>query len=196
MQLEWEVLENKNFDEKITELTGSKIISQIIANRGIDTVEKAKFFLNPTSYPISSYENFVDIKKSVERIKEAIQKNQNIVICGDFDCDGVTSSAVLYKTLVKIGAKVGCYIPNRQSENHGLNSKAIIEIISKQRAKLIITVDNGISNIDEVKFIKSFGKDIIITDHHEAQEELQTAQCGYMPLYRGHPHTEANEPLH
>jgi len=175
MQLEWEVLENKNFDEKITELTGSKIISQIIANRGIDTVEKAKFFLNPTSYPISSYENFVDIKKSVERIKEAIQKNQNIVICGDFDCDGVTSSAVLYKTLVKIGAKVGCYIPNRQSENHGLNSKAIIEIISKQRAKLIVTVDNGISNISEIKLAKSLGTDIIVTDHHEPAEILPDA---------------------
>lgn len=175
MQLEWEITKNKEFDNKIVELVGSHILAQILANRGIDTLEKARVFLNPKSYPISSYKNFNDIPKAVDRIKEAIEKGQNIVICGDFDCDGVTSSAILYKTLVKIGAKVGCYIPNRKNESHGLNSKAIIEIISKQRAKLIITVDNGISNISEIKLAKSLGTDIIVTDHHEPPEILPDA---------------------
>ena len=86
------------------------------------------------------------------------------MICGDFDCDGVTSTTILYKTLVAIGAKVGCYIPHRVNENHGLNSKAIIEIISKQQAKLIITVDCGISNVLEINFAKGFKTDVIVTD--------------------------------
>ena len=175
MQLQWELSENKEFESKITDLTGSVILSQILANRGIDTFEKTRLFLNPKEYPISSYNNFSDIQKASDRIKEAIEKGQNIVICGDFDCDGVTSTAVLYKTLVKIGAKVGCYIPDRQSENHGLNSKAIIEIISKQKAKLIITVDNGISNISEIKLAQSLGTDVIITDHHEPSDNLPPA---------------------
>ena len=175
MQLEWELIENKKFDKRINDLTGFEVLSQILANRGIDTFEKAQVFLNPQNYSFSDPENFVDMKKAVARIKEAIEKSQNIVICGDFDCDGVTSTAILFKTLVKIGAKVGCYIPSRQNESHGLNSKAIIEIISKQRAKLIITVDNGISNNSEIKLAQSLGTDVIITDHHEPSEVLPEA---------------------
>ena len=175
MQLEWDVLENKDFDEKIIGVVGSKIIAQILANRGIDTLEKANAFLNPSTYPLSDYNNFLDMQKAVDRIKTAIEKEQNIVICGDFDCDGVTSTAVLYRTLDKIGAKVCSYIPNRQSENHGLNSKAIIEIISRKKAKLIITVDNGISNAAEIKLAQSFGVDVIVTDHHEPPQELPPA---------------------
>jgi len=175
MQLEWEISENKSYDKKINSLTNSEILSQILANRGIDTYDKAYGFLNPTIMPFSSSNNFVDMDKAVERIKEAIEKSQNIVIYGDFDCDGVTSTAVLYKTLVKIGAKVGSYIPNRMSENHGLSSKAIVEIISQQKAKLIITVDNGISNVSEVKLAQSLGTDVIITDHHEPGETLPPA---------------------
>jgi len=175
MQLEWELKENKPFEAGINALTESSILSQILANRGIDTVDKVKLFLDPKSYPICSPSNFLDLDKAVDRISQSIEKQENIVICGDFDCDGVTSTAVLYKTLLKIGAKVGCYIPNRLSENHGLNSKAIIEIISKQQAKLIVTVDNGISNIAEIKLAKSLGTDVIITDHHEPAEELPNA---------------------
>ncbi len=175
MQLLWEIPENREYDKRTDELTGSSVLSQILANRGVDTYEKALLFLNPQNYPLSSPDNFLDMGKAVQRIKEAVEKTQNIVICGDFDCDGVTSTTVLYKTLVEIGAKVGCYIPNRQSENHGLNSKAIIEIISKQKAKLIITVDNGISNVAEIKLAQAHGADVIITDHHEPAECLPPA---------------------
>lgn len=185
MQLEWELKENKPFEEKINELTSCKILSQILANRGIDTYEKAKLFLNPTSFPISDFNNFVEIDKAVERISQAIKNNETIIICGDFDCDGVTSTAVLYQTLCEIGAKTGCYIPNRQSENHGLNSKAIIEIISQKQAKLIITVDNGISNVAEIKLAKSLGTDVIITDHHEPAEMLPPAYAILNPKCNG-----------
>ena len=175
MQLEWDLIKNKEFDTKINELTKSAVLSQIIANRGFDTYEKAKLFLNPKSYPISSPDNFLDMAKAVERIKEAIEKEQHIVICGDFDCDGVTSTSVLYKTLLKIGAKVGTYIPSRQNESHGLNSKAIVDMISQKKAKLIITVDNGISNVAEVKLAQGLRTDVIITDHHEPSEILPPA---------------------
>ena len=175
MQLEWNLPNNNQYEKENDKLFGSAILAQIAANRGIDTVQKAKKFLEPEKYEYSSPFIFKDMKKAVERIKLAISNQQNIVICGDFDCDGVTSTALLYKTLVKIGAKVGCYIPDRQMENHGLNSKAICETISKQRAKLIITVDNGISNLTEIKLAKSLGCDVIITDHHEPPNELPPA---------------------
>lgn len=175
MQLEWNLPNNNQYEKENDEIFGSAVLAQIAANRGIDTVIKAKNFLEPEKYEYSSPFIFKDMKKAVDRIKEAISNQQNIVICGDFDCDGVTSTALLYKTLVKIGAKVGCYIPDRQMENHGLNSKAICETISKQRAKLIITVDNGISNVTEIKLAKSLGCDVIITDHHEPPSELPPA---------------------
>ena len=165
----------KNYDEKIDEITGSHVISQILANRGFDTEEKVKTFLNPMSYPISSPYNFTDMKGAVDRISQAVTNQENIVICGDFDCDGVTSTSVLYKTLLKIGAKAGCYIPNRKTESHGLNSKAIIEIISKQKAKLIITVDNGIASIKEIEYATSLGIVTVVTDHHIQSENLPDA---------------------
>ena len=96
--------------------------------------------------------------KAVDRIVKAIDEKENILIYGDFDADGVTSTSVLLKTFQYLGAKVDFYIPNRETEGHGLNSKALVKLMSQKQPKLIITVDNGISNVDEVKFINSFGR--------------------------------------
>lgn len=84
----------------------------------------------------------------MDRIFDAIEKQEKIIIYGDFDCDGVTSTSLLYKTLTHLGANVEYYIPNRENENHGLNTKALVKLIAKQRAKLIITVDCGVSDVD------------------------------------------------
>ncbi|MDD3594142.1 MAG: single-stranded-DNA-specific exonuclease RecJ [Candidatus Gastranaerophilales bacterium] len=183
MQKKWDIQENKSFDKKIVDIAGDEIIARILANRGVDTLKKLDKFMHPLEFEFSSPYLFKDMKKAVERIKIAIEQSQNIVIYGDFDCDGVTSTALLYKTLVKIGAKAGCYIPDRSSENHGLNSKAVCEIISKQRAKLIITVDNGISNNAEIKLAQSFGCDVILTDHHEPSGSVPEAYCILNPKY-------------
>ncbi len=118
---------------------------------------------------------FCDMQKAVERIVKAVNEQENILIYGDFDADGVTSTSVLVKTISYLGGKVDYYIPDRDSEGHGLNSKALVKLLSQKKPKLIITVDNGTSSVEEVKFINSFGRDVIITDHHEAPEILPDA---------------------
>jgi len=162
------------FDE-IKNVTGSGIVASLLINRGVTCPKKAKEFLNPDDIEISSPYVFADMEKAVSRINKAIDKQEYIVIYGDFDADGVTSTSLLHKTLTFLGANVGYYIPDRIEEGHGLNSKALCELISKQKTKLLITVDCGIGNISEIKMAQSLGADVIITDHHEAPEELPPA---------------------
>ena len=118
---------------------------------------------------------FTDMEKSVDRIFDAIEKQEKIIVYGDFDADGVTSSSLLYKTLRHLNANVEFYIPNRENENHGLNSKALVKLIAKHKAKLIVTVDCGVSDVEQVNFANGFKVDVIITDHHEAPEILPEA---------------------
>ena len=161
--------------EFIDMCSSDRVLAVLLKNRGIDTKEKIDAFLNPLKRKLISPDVFLDMTKAVERIKNAIDIQENIIVYGDFDADGITSTAILYLTLQKIGAKVDYYLPDRATESHGLNTKALVNLIAKRKSKLIITVDCGISNCQEVKFAKGFNADVIITDHHEAQEELPDA---------------------
>ena len=107
---------------------------------------------------IVSGANIERVNLSVERICHAIDNKENILIYGDFDADGVTSTSVLVKTFSYLGGIVDYYIPDRDEEGHGLNSKALVKLLSQKKPKLVITVDNGISSKEEVKFINSFGR--------------------------------------
>lgn len=156
--------------DKITKLTDSKIITQLLVNRGITTVEKAKEFMSPEDIELTSPYLFPEMEKSVERILQAIEKQEVIVVYGDFDADGVTSTSLLYKTLKYLDANVQYYIPDRTLEGHGLNSASICRLISGKKAKLIITVDCGVSNHTEITLAKGLGTDVIITDHHTIPE--------------------------
>ncbi len=171
----WTYPEKQPLDSSVRQLVKFESIAQILVNRGIDTEQKAKTFLNPESIEFTSPYEFNDMEKSVKRIRTAVENDEHIVIFGDFDCDGVTSTSLLYKVLSHIGANVSYYIPDRAIESHGLNSAAVCKLISSRKAKLIITVDCGISNIAEVGLAKSLGVDVIITDHHEAPDALPMA---------------------
>ncbi|MCQ2754813.1 MAG: DHH family phosphoesterase, partial [bacterium] len=151
------------------------LIDRLLEIRGIVSEEAKKEFLNPLETVLIHPNAFCDMQKAVERIAKAIDGKEKILIYGDFDADGVTSTSVLLKTFQFLGADVDFYIPNRDSEGHGLNSKALVPLISKQKVNLFITVDNGISNVEEVKFINSFKRDVIITDHHEAPDIVPDA---------------------
>jgi len=151
------------------------LVDRLLEIRGITNEDAKKEFLYPLELTLTHPNAFTDMPKAVERIVKAIDNGEKILIYGDFDADGVTSTSVLIKTFKYLGGDVEFYIPNRETEGHGLNSKALVKILSQIKPKLIITVDNGISNNEEVKFINSFGRDIIITDHHEAPEELPSA---------------------
>lgn len=151
------------------------LVDRLLEVRGIKSEDAKREFLHPLEITLIHPNAFCDMQKAVQRIVKAIDGKENILIYGDFDADGVTSTSVLLKTFKYLGGVVDFYIPNRESEGHGLNNKALIKLMSQKQPKLIITVDNGISNIEEVKFVKSFGRDIIITDHHEAPEILPEA---------------------
>ncbi|MBQ2644536.1 single-stranded-DNA-specific exonuclease RecJ, partial [bacterium] len=168
----WKYLEKKC---ALSNFSKNPILAKLLAIRNIDTDEKADLFLNPEKKEYIPFSVFKDSQKVLNRIKNAIEKSEKIIVYGDFDTDGVTSTAILYKTLCDLGANVGYYLPDRDSESHGLNNKAIVQLISKQKAKLIITVDCGISNIAEVKLANSFNTDVIITDHHEVSENIPEA---------------------
>ena len=166
---EWVVRGGKGKTER------ANLIDRLLEVRGITTAEAKKDFLNPLEITLMHPNAFCDMQKAVDRIVKAIDEKENILIYGDFDADGVTSTSVLMKTFSYLGANVDYYIPERENEGHGLHTKALVQLLSQKKPKLIITVDNGISSVEEVKFINSFGRDVIITDHHEAPEVLPEA---------------------
>ncbi len=164
-QKEWRI---HNTDDK------KSLIERLLSVRGVG-VDETETFLDPYSLTLTHPNAFCDMKKSVERIAKAIDNSEKILIYGDFDADGVTSTSLLMKTLTHLGADVEYYIPTRENEGHGLSTESLVKLMVKVKPKLIITVDCGISNVEEVAFINSFKKDIIITDHHEAPEVLPEA---------------------
>ena len=115
-----------------------------------------------------------DMEKTVERIIKAINNKEKVIIYGDYDVDGITSITILKKFLEERGLDVGYYIPNRLEEGYGLNKNSIQEIIN-EKYSLIITVDCGISGIEEVELCNESGIDVIITDHHEQLETIPNA---------------------
>ena len=145
----------------------------LLVSRGItDENEIAEFFSEDA--PLSDPFEIKDMDKAVERIQRAIDEGEKIAVYGDYDADGVTSTALMYRYLEMNGCDVTAYIPDRNSEGYGLN-KAAIKKLSEKGIKLIITVDNGISAFEEAKYIKELGMDLVITDHHKASESIPEA---------------------
>lgn len=178
MKKDW-ILESTGLNER-------SLIKRLLISRGIKTDEEIKEFLNPLEMVITSPNVFTDMQKTVERLSTAIENNETIIIYGDFDADGVTSTSVLYKTLKFLGANVHYFIPDRENEGHGFDKKALIKLMTTVKPKVIISVDCGISDVDAVKFINSFKIiDVIITDHHEAPEILPEAYAIINPKAPG-----------
>ena len=176
MNKKWEY--RKINEDKVKEIAQkfniSELIASILLNRGITEEEKIRVFLNPTRYDF--YDPFLlpDIDIAVERIIKAINNKEKIIIFGDYDVDGITSTTVLKKFLDERGMKVSTYIPNRLKEGYGLSKQAIKQI-AEEGFDLIITVDCGISGIEEVEYANSLGIEVIITDHHETLDNLPNA---------------------
>ena len=176
MNKKWECY-NNNIEEvqKIAKnFNVSNLLATILSNKNISSENEIEKFLNPTRNDF--YDPFLmpDMKIAVDRILEAMSKKEKIIIYGDYDVDGITSITVLKQFLEDRGIEVGQYIPNRLNEGYGLNKKAIEEIV-KQKYTLMITVDCGISGVEEVEYANSLGIETIITDHHEQGEEIPNA---------------------
>ena len=152
----------------------SELLASILVGRNIIEDEEIKVFLNPTRKDF--YDPFLlpDMEIAVNRILRAIENNEKIMIYGDYDVDGITSISVLKKFLEDRGLEVAEHIPNRLDEGYGLNKEAIDQIY-KDGYRLMITVDCGISGLEEVDYATSLGIETIVTDHHEPLEELPKA---------------------
>ena len=153
----------------------TSLIGRLLSTRGVKGENEIEEFLNPLLTRLSDPYVFKDMQKAVDRLAAAIENQEKIVIWGDFDADGVTSTSLLYRTLSYLGADVNYFIPDREKQGHGLDTKALVKLMTTVKPKVIITVDCGISDVEAVNFINSFKIDIIITDHHEAPEELPKA---------------------
>ena len=152
----------------------NKLLATILSNRGIIEEEQIKKFLQPKRSDFYDPYKMPDMEITVNRIIKAIENQEKTIIYGDYDVDGITSVTVLKSFLEERGLHVGVYIPNRLDEGYGLNKKAV-EKIAKEGYTLMITVDCGISAIEEVKYANELGIETLITDHHEPGEEIPEA---------------------
>ncbi len=166
MKFNWKIAEKVSVDFNSNIKNINKNIIQILFNRGVKEEFQISDFLNPDYNKLYDPFIFKDINIAVNRVFDAIKNNEKIYIYGDYDADGVCSSALLYMFLKKIGGDVYCYIPDRKSEGNGININAV-NYIKSCGASLIISVDTGIVAFEEVDLINNLGMDVVITDHHD-----------------------------
>ncbi|MEI1374027.1 DHHA1 domain-containing protein [Nostoc sp. UHCC 0926] len=175
----WQIYPQKpEFVQNLAVLTNiSPIISQLLINRGMETPEQVQAFLEPESLVLPSpLEEFPDLAISLELLENAIASQTKIAICGDYDADGMTSTALLLRSLRTLGAQVDYAIPSRMHEGYGIN-KRIVEEFHSEGVGLILTVDNGISAFEPVARARELGLAVIITDHHDIPQKLPPANA-------------------
>lgn len=154
------------------ELSFSPVLTRLLLNRGIDSTEKARAFLQPTTDHFHSPWQMQGMEETVARLFKALEKGENIIVHGDYDADGISASVILVQMLRSLGGSVVYYLPNRFAEGYGLHSDSL-KSFQEKGASLIVTVDCGISAVEEADYALSLGLDLIITDHHEP--------LGYLP---------------
>ena len=140
------------------------IVGMLLDIRGITGDEEIRDFLYAETLTASPFE-IRDMDRAAQRICDAIESGERICVYGDFDADGVTSTALLYSYLADIGADVIYYIPSRETEGYGMNKEAVA-LLYERGVKLIVTVDNGVAAVDEIAYAKTLGMDTVVTDHH------------------------------
>ena len=175
MTKKWQIYESNN--EKIEEISKkynlNKLLATILVNRNIEE-NQIETYLNPNRKNFHDPFLMPDMEIAVNRILKAMENKEKIIIYGDYDVDGITSITVLKSFLKDRGIDVDQYIPNRLEEGYGLNNPAVKKI-EEQGYDLMITVDCGISGIEEIKYANSLGIETIVTDHHEVGEDLPDA---------------------
>lgn len=178
----WEVA---NFKDVPEELLGyGFVVAQLLLQRGIDTKEKAERFLRPALDNLGDPSNILDLDKAVARIQRAIEEKEWIVVYGDYDVDGVTSSTVLTSAIRELGGRVDVYLPERLKEGYGLNIPALQQL-KDEGADLIVAVDNGTAAVEQIAFANSIGLDVVVIDHHEPHGELPAAHALVNPKREG-----------
>jgi len=142
-------------------------LAQVLVKRGIDSAQSADQFLNPDQVPLPpAMQEFSDLLLCVDLLEQAIRRRQKIAICGDYDVDGMTSTALLLRTIRALGGVVDYAIPSRMREGYGINQRIVTEL-HQQGTQVIVTVDNGIAAKEPIALARQLGMTVIVTDHHE-----------------------------
>ncbi|MDO4494064.1 MAG: single-stranded-DNA-specific exonuclease RecJ [Clostridia bacterium] len=149
----------------------SPVFARALLDRGVTSKNSAVAYLHPTEADLHDPMELPDIRTAVQRILTAIAKNERICIYGDYDTDGVCATSILYKQLKRMGATVQCYVPSRHEDGYGMHS-SVVETLCEYGIDLIVTVDNGITALEEIRLCNEFGIDVIVTDHHLPAETL------------------------
>ncbi|MDD3839776.1 MAG: single-stranded-DNA-specific exonuclease RecJ [Clostridia bacterium] len=171
--------------QDIIDSTGlSPLVVKILVNRGLITEQQINNFLYSDTEKMHDPYLLSDAGIAADRIKKALSRDELICIYGDYDVDGITSTAILYMTLKKMGGRVVYYIPDRIDEGYGMNEQAVFNI-KQQGVSLLVTVDCGIRSLKEVDICKELGMDVIITDHHECGDVIPQCTAVVNPKKKG-----------
>jgi single-stranded-DNA-specific exonuclease len=172
----------------LADLNLPPLVAQTLVRRGIDTPDAARAFLHPDSIPSTA---FPGIEPAIERIQDAIRKQERICVWGDFDVDGQTSTTVLVQTLQALGGNVVHYIPIRGKESHGIHIETLKPILDNG-ATLLLTCDTGITAYEAIDYANSRGVDVVVTDHHDLGPTLPNAKAIVNPKLLSEGHILAN----
>ncbi|MEG4117983.1 single-stranded-DNA-specific exonuclease RecJ [Microcoleus sp. N9_B4] len=175
----WQIYspQTQQAEQFAAEIGLSPLLAQVLINRGIDSVKEVQGFIEPESLILPApTDEFPDLAASVKLLREAISGGQKIAICGDYDADGMTSTALLLRALRLLGANVDYAIPSRMREGYGINDR-IVEEFHSEGVALILTVDNGIAAYGPVARARELGVKVIITDHHDLPPKLPPADA-------------------
>ncbi len=181
--------EAKPLNKEVLELANhDSLITRLLSNRNVENLLAANYYLDLKAITPSPSSEIPEMDKAFERVSKAIDSKEKIYVYGDYDVDGTTSVALLFRAFKMIGIKADYYVPNRHSEGYGLNTGAV-QKIKDSGADLLITCDCGISNYDEVDFANSINLDVIVTDHHSIPKKTppSIANCNPKTLPEDHP---------
>jgi single-stranded-DNA-specific exonuclease len=184
---QWKLPEPLRLPPEVITAAGDAVVAEILFRRGYKTADEIRSFLSPDVYKPFSFSEHPLVQVVVERIEQAVINGERITIYGDYDVDGMTSTAVWMETLRCLGATVTYHVPDRFEEGYGMNM-AVLQELANTGTNLIITCDCGISNRAEIAAAKSLGMDVVVTDHHELPEQLPEVPI-FNPklLHKEHP---------
>lgn len=190
---DWKI-EDKEADEGFLKLAKKRgldaIAAKLLVERGINTEEALDDFINADLSKLHDPFLLHDMEKSVSRIRQAIEKGEQILVYGDYDADGMTSASIVKETLEMMGAEVQVYLPNRFTDGYGPNLSVYQYFIEQQDISLIVTVDNGVAGHEVITYAQDRGVDVIVTDHHSMPVDLPEAFAIVHP-----EHPKANYPF-
>lgn len=188
LSFQWAVSESGSPDADMTKWLSERdlpaFLGPLLWQRGIRSETELTNFFEPSPDLIHDPYLMFDMEKAVNRIQEGIASGQKMVIYGDYDADGITSTTLLKEAIETVGGDVSVYLPNRFHDGYGPNKEAYRRLIEDQGVELIITVDNGVSGHDAIAYANSMGVDVVVTDHHEMPEDLPAA---YAIVHPRHP---------